>query len=133
MAGNVETTLRTIEAAEGCPIHLTHVQFHSYGTEGDRRFSSAAQRIVEALQTHPNLSIDVGQVMFGQTMTESGDTMAQYRNRVLAEPERWLSMDIECEAGCGLVPFRYRDRSYVNALQWAIGLELFLQVRCLHH
>ena len=126
MAGNVETTLRTIEAAEGCPIHLTHVQFHSYGTEGDRRFSSAAPRIVEALQTHPNLSIDVGQVMFGQTMTESGDTMAQYRNRVLAEPERWLSMDIECEAGCGLVPFRYRDRSYVNALQWAIGLELFL-------
>jgi formylmethanofuran dehydrogenase subunit A len=64
--------------------------------------------------------------MFGQTMTESGDTMAQFRNRVLAEPERWLSMDIECEAGCGLVPFRYRDRSYVNALQWAIGLELFL-------
>jgi len=115
-----------VEAAEGWPIHLTHVQFHSYGTEGDRRFSSGAARIAEALRKHPNLSIDVGQVMFGQTMTESGDTMAQYRNRVLAEPERWLSMDIECEAGCGLVPFRYRDRSFVNALQWAIGLELFL-------
>jgi formylmethanofuran dehydrogenase subunit A len=124
--GNVETTVRTVEAAEGWPIHLTHVQFHSYGTEGDRRFSSGAERIVEMLQKHPNLSIDVGQVMFGQTMTESGDTMAQYRNRVLAEPERWLNMDIECEAGCGLVPFRYRDRSFVNALQWAIGLELFL-------
>jgi formylmethanofuran dehydrogenase subunit A len=35
-------------------------------------------------------------------------------------------MDIECEAGCGLVPFRYRDKNFVNALQWAIGLELFL-------
>ncbi len=124
--GNVETTLKSIEAVEGRPIHLTHVQFHSYGTEGDRRFSSGASRIVEALTKHPNLSIDVGQVMFGQTMTESGDTMAQYRNRVLAEPERWLSMDIECEAGCGLVPLRYRERSFVNALQWAIGLELFL-------
>ena len=124
--GNVETTLKTIEAAEGWPIHLTHLQFHSYGADGDRRFSSGAARIAEALAKHPNVSTDVGQVMFGQTMTESGDTMAQFRNRVLAEPERWLSMDIECEAGCGLVPFRYRDRSYVNALQWAIGLELFL-------
>ncbi|MDF2763604.1 MAG: fwdA2 [Rhodospirillales bacterium] len=124
--GNVETTVKTIEAVEGWPIHLTHVQFHCYGTEGDRRFSSGATRIVEMLQRHSNLSIDVGQVMFGQTMTESGDTMAQFGNRVLAEPERWLCMDIECEAGCGLVPFRYRDRSFVNALQWAIGLELFL-------
>ena len=37
-------------------------------------------------------------------------------------------MDIECEAGCGVIPFRYRDKSFVNALQWAIGLEIFLQV-----
>jgi formylmethanofuran dehydrogenase subunit A len=38
-------------------------------------------------------------------------------------------MDIECDAGCGVVPFKYRDRDFVNALQWAIGLELFLLVR----
>jgi len=37
-------------------------------------------------------------------------------------------MDIECDAGCGVVPFRYRDGVFVNALQWAIGLELFLRV-----
>ena len=35
-------------------------------------------------------------------------------------------MDIECEAGCGVVPFKYTDQSFVNALQWAIGLETFL-------
>jgi formylmethanofuran dehydrogenase subunit A len=35
-------------------------------------------------------------------------------------------MDIECDAGCGVVPFLYRDKSFVNALQWAIGLEIFL-------
>ena len=126
--GNVETTLATIEAAEGWPIHLAHVQFHSYGTEGDRRFSSGAARIAEALKAHPNVSIDVGQIMFGQTMTESADTMAQHRNRRLADPNKWICMDIECDGGCGLVPFRYRDRSFVNALQWAIGLELFLLV-----
>jgi formylmethanofuran dehydrogenase subunit A len=37
-------------------------------------------------------------------------------------------MDIECDAGCGLVPFKYRDKNFVNALQWAIGLEIFLLV-----
>ena len=38
-------------------------------------------------------------------------------------------MDIECDAGCGVVPFRYREQSYVNALQWAIGLETVPAVR----
>jgi formylmethanofuran dehydrogenase subunit A len=28
-----------------------------------------------------------------------------------------------------VLPFRYREQSYVNALQWSIGLELFLLVR----
>jgi formylmethanofuran dehydrogenase subunit A len=126
--GNVETTLATIEAAEGFPIHLTHVQFHSYGTEGKRRFSSAAARIADAVNRNRNVSIDVGQIVFGPTMTESGDTQAQFRNRVHADPDKWISMDIECDAGCGLVPFRYRDKNFVNALQWAIGLELFLLV-----
>ncbi len=128
LPGNVETTLATIAAAEGFPIHLTHVQFHSYGSEGKRGFSSAAQRIAQAVADNRNVSIDVGQIMFGATMTESGDTQAQFRNRRLADPDTWISMDIECDGGCGLVPLRYRDSNFVNALQWAIGLELFLLV-----
>ena len=127
--GNVASTLDTMEAAEGLPIHLTHIQFHSYGTEGARKFSSAAASIAEALDRHPNVSADVGQIMFGQTVTASGDTMAQYRNARHAHPAKWLCMDIECDAGCGVVPFRYRDGNFVNALQWAIGLELFLRVK----
>jgi formylmethanofuran dehydrogenase subunit A len=126
--GNIDTTLATIAAAEGFPLHLTHAQFHSYGTEGDRRFSSSAARLAEAVNRSPNVSLDVGQIMFGQTVTASGDTMAQYRNRGLASPDKWILMDIECDGGCGLVPFRYRDDSFVNALQWAIGLELFLLI-----
>jgi formylmethanofuran dehydrogenase subunit A len=126
--GNVDTTLATIDAAEGMPMHLTHLQFHSYGREGDRHFSSAAARIAEAVNRSPNISIDVGQVFFGDTITVSGDTMAQFNNRRLADPDKWLCMDIECDGGCGLVPFRYRDKNFVNALQWAIGLELFLLV-----
>ena len=126
--GNLATTLATIAAAEGLPLHLTHVQFHSYGQEGDRKFSSGAAEIAAAVNGNPTISIDVGQIMFGRTITASGDTMMQYRNRLHADPKKWLCMDIECDGGCGLVPFRYRDQSFVNALQWAIGLELFLLV-----
>jgi formylmethanofuran dehydrogenase subunit A len=126
--GNYLSTLATMEAAEGFPIHLTHIQFHSYGTEGDKKFSSSAAEIAEAVNSRANVSIDVGQVMFGQTVTISGDTMMQYANHSHAHPNKWTCMDIECDAGCGVVPFRYRDKNFVNALQWAIGLELFLMV-----
>ena len=85
--GNLDTTLDTIKAAEGLPLHLTHIQFHSYGTEGDRNFSSGAAQIAEAVNANKNISIDVGQVMFGQTITESGDTMRQYAGHVHASPK----------------------------------------------
>lgn len=127
-AGNLATTLATMEAVEGLPLHLTHVQFHSYGAEGEFKFSSGAAQVAEAVNRARNVSIDIGQIMFGQTVTCSGDSMAQHRNVGLASPKKSVLMDIECDAGCGVVPFRYRDQSYVNALQWAIGLELFLLV-----
>ncbi|MGL4397175.1 MAG: formylmethanofuran dehydrogenase subunit A [Hyphomicrobium sp.] len=126
--GGVETTLATIRGAEGLPIHLTHIQFHSYDTEGDLKFSSGATRVAELVNAHKNVSIDIGQVMFGQTCTASGDSMRQFVNTRSADPKKWVVMDIECDAGCGVVPFKYRDKSFVNALQWAIGLELFLLV-----
>ncbi len=126
--GNDATTLATIAAAEGLPLHLTHVQFHSYGTEGDKKFSSGAAAIAEAVNKNPNISIDVGQVMFGQTVTASADLMSQYRNSPFASPKRWIGMDMEMDAACGIVPFEYKEKSFVNALQWAIGLELFLLV-----
>ncbi len=126
--GGVETTLDTIRGSNGLPIHLTHIQFHSYDTEGDLKFSSGAVRVAEAINTYKNVSIDIGQVMFGQTCTASGDSMRQFVNTRSADPKKWVVMDIECDAGCGVVPFKYRDKSLVNALQWAIGLELFLLV-----
>jgi formylmethanofuran dehydrogenase subunit A len=129
VAGNIRSTLETIAALEGLPAHLTHVQFHAYGTEGPKKFSSAAQQLAEAVNANPQVSIDVGQVMFGQTVTASGDTMRQYAQSALASPRKWIGADIELDAGCGVVPFRYREQSYVNALQWAIGLEIFLLVK----
>jgi formylmethanofuran dehydrogenase subunit A len=126
--GNVETTLNSMDGVEGYPMHLTHIQFHSYGTEGDRKFSSGAARIAEAINRRKNISADVGQILFGQTVTTSGDTMSQFRNAGAGSPHKSVCMDIECDAGCGVVPFKYKDKNFVNALQWAIGLEIFLLV-----
>lgn len=127
-AGNFQTTLDTMGASDGVPMHLTHIQFHSYGTEGDKKFSSAAAQISEALNKNKHITADVGQILFGQTVTASGDSMMQHLNTKFASPKKSVIMDIECDAGCGVVPFKYRDQNYVNALQWAIGLEIFLSV-----
>lgn len=128
VAGNFQTTLDTMGASDGIPMHLTHIQFHSYGTEGDKKFSSAAANIAEAINNNKHITADVGQILFGQTVTASGDNMMQHLNAKVANPKKSVIMDIECDAGCGVVPFKYRDQNYVNALQWAIGLEVFLSV-----
>lgn len=126
IAGSIDTILATMEAAEGAPMHLAHVQFYAYGNEGPHGFSSAAARLIEGLGKHSNITIDIGQVLFGQTVTISGDVIAQYSHVDHAQPKKWVVWDGECEGGGGVVPFRYRPQSLVNALQWAIGLELFL-------
>ncbi|MDA8745643.1 formylmethanofuran dehydrogenase subunit A [Rubripirellula amarantea] len=129
--GNIESTLATIRAANGLPIHLTHAQFHSYGKDKDDHESSmvsAAAQLVDAMAKHPNVTIDVGQIMFGQTVTISADAMHQHDNFRFADPRKSILVDVECEAGCGVVPFRYRRKQFVHSLQWAIGLELFLMI-----
>jgi formylmethanofuran dehydrogenase subunit A len=126
--GNMNTTLDTMDGIEGLPMHMTHIQFHSYGTEGDFKFSSGSAQIAESINRHKNITVDVGQILFGQTVTASGDNMRQHAAHPHANPNKWVSMDIECDAGCGVLPFKYKDQSYVNALQWMIGLETFLMV-----
>ncbi len=131
--GNIDTTLATIRAANGLPIHLTHAQFHSYALadKEDQDVSamvSAAHRLAEAVSQHRNVTIDVGQVMFGQTVTISADTLHQHENFPHASPRKSVLVDVECEAGCGVVPFKYNRKRFVNSLQWAIGLELFLMI-----
>jgi len=39
---------------------------------------------------------------------------------------KWANCDVELETGSGLVPFIYAARAPVPALQWAVGMELFL-------
>jgi formylmethanofuran dehydrogenase subunit A len=127
LAGNAETALATIAAADGLPLHLAHLQFYGYGRQGPRAFSSAAPQVAEAVNATNNVTVDVGQVMFGQTVTISSDVLRQFNARRHASPRKWLIHDGDANGG-GVVPYRYRPNDFYNAVQWAIGLELFLLI-----
>ncbi len=129
MPGNWETTLETMKALEGHRGHLTHIQFHSYGGgEGDENtFNSKVAPLAEYVNSHENVTIDVGQVLFGETTSMTGDgPLGYYLSKVYGG--KWFSADTEMEAGCGITPIKYKNKSLVHSLQWAIGLEWYLMV-----
>lgn len=124
-SGNVSTTLETMRTAGDRRLHMAHIQFHSYGGELGKNPISAAQEIAEYINTHPNITCDVGQVMFGKSTIMTADAPLAYMLRGISK-NKWVNADTECESGCGILPFSYQENIYVHALQWAIGLELFL-------
>jgi formylmethanofuran dehydrogenase subunit A len=129
LPGNSSTTLETMKALEGHRGHLTHIQFHSYGGDPDNQstFRSDVPKLADYINKHSNLTIDVGQVMFGPTISMTGDgPLGYYLHRVMGG--KWFSGDIEQEAGCGIVPITYKEKSFVHALQWAVGLEWYLLI-----
>lgn len=125
--GNVATALATIEASRGLPLHLAHLQFYGYGSEGEHAFSSAAATLAAAVNGAPNVTVDIGQVMFGQTVTISSDVLRQYSAAGGAKPRKSVIIDGDANGG-GIVPYAYRENDFVNAIQWACGLELFLLI-----
>ena len=114
-----------MEALAGRRAHFTHLQFHCYGGGGGEPWSSAAAKVIEYVNAHPEVSVDVGQVMFGPAMTITADAPVEYLLHK-SSGRRWTNIDIELETGCGIVPLTYKDKAAVSALQWAVGLELFL-------
>jgi formylmethanofuran dehydrogenase subunit A len=127
--GNFETTLETMRTAEGRRMHVTHIQFHSYGSVAGKATDNPTSRaadISEYVNTHPNITADVGAVLFGRSTSMTADAPLAYMLRRFGG-HKWINADTEHESGCGIVPFTYQDKVYTNALQWAIGLELFLR------
>jgi len=128
VAGNWRTTMDTLRTLEGRRAHLAHLQFHAYGGKPGGRPRSKAPEIAEYLGAHPELSADVGQVMFGPATTMTADAPVSAVLRDITNG-KWVNADTEVETGCGIVPFTYKEKNYVHALQWGIGLELFLLSR----
>lgn len=129
MPGNWTTTLDTMRALEGHRGHMTHIQFHSYGGgDGDENtFNSKTLPLAEYVNAHKNLTVDVGQVLFGKTTSMTGDgPLGYFLSKVYKS--KWFSGDTEMEAGCGIAPIEYRNKSLIHTLQWAIGLEWYLLI-----
>ncbi len=129
LPGNWETTLETMKSLEGHRGHMTHIQFHSYGGgEGDENtFNSKVVPLADYVNQHDNVTVDVGQVLFGETTSMTGDgPLGYYLANIYGT--KWFSADTEMEAGCGIAPIKYRNKSLVHTLQWAIGLEWYLLV-----
>lgn len=127
--GNADTTLETLRALDGRRVHLAHVQFHSYGSAEPKTslFGSRVAELAEYVNAHPGVSVDVGQVMFGETTSMTADgAVGHFLARLTGR--KWVNVDVEMETGCGVVPITYSDKNLVHALQWAIGLEWFLRV-----
>ena len=122
MPGNWSTTLETMKALEGQRGHLTHIQFHSYGGDPDDQstFRSEVPRLVEYVAGHTNLTVDVGQVMFGNTTSMTGDgPLGYFLHKVTGH--KGFSGDTEMESDWAIGPITYSDTTFAHAIQWAVG------------
>lgn len=126
-SGNARTTVETIQALEGRRAHLCHLQFLGYGGEPGKLPCSGAVDLARAVNESPNITVDVGQVVFGEATTMTSDGPLQYRLRQLTG-HKWLNDDVEGETGGGVVPVTYKRKNLFNAVQWITGMELFLLI-----
>jgi len=129
--GNYLTALDTMKcvedlASEDNPaIHITHCQFCAFKGSDWRTVESGAEEIAKYVNNHSHVTLDMGQVIFTDTTTMTADGPFQY-NLYELTGNKWVNHDVETETSSGIVPFHYRRKSYVHAIQWSIGLELAL-------
>jgi len=127
LPGNWRTLLETMRSLAGRRAHLAHVQFHSYsgGDLDEGSFGSGVAPAVEFFNAHDDLTLDVGQVLFGGTVAMTGDSAAA-EHLAHATGVPLVSHDGHLEGGCGVLPIAYKEKNLIHAWQWAIGLEWFL-------
>lgn len=125
--GNFATTIETMKVLEGSRAHLAHLQFHAYGGDDWHTIRSEAAAVADYFNHHPHLTTDAGAILFGNAVTITADGPWQHLLYQLTG-RKWGNLDVENETGCGIVPYQYRPGNLVNAVQWAVGLELLLLI-----
>jgi len=131
--GNYITALETMEcvrdlAFDNKPaIHVTHSQFSAFKGDDWRTLDSGAENIANYVNCHSHVTLDMGQVIFTDTTTMTADGPFQFGLHRLTG-NKWVNHDVETETSAGIVPFRYRRKSFVHSIQWSIGLELALLI-----
>jgi len=132
--GNYATALETMRCVEDLApenrpvIHITHCQFSCFKGDDWRTLESGAEEISRYVNSHSHVTMDMGQVIFSDTTTMTADGPFQFGLQELTG-NKWVNHDVETETSAGIVPFRYRRKSFVHATQWSIGLELALLIK----
>ncbi|NHJ48485.1 MAG: formylmethanofuran dehydrogenase subunit A [Asgard group archaeon] len=143
--GNFDITKETMECVRGIKptkdrktnVHITHIQFSSYGGKDWRDFCSEATEIAHYMNKHEHVSCDIGQIVFTNTTTMTADGAWEWVLRGITENlawsprsgSKWMNAQVELESCAGVVPYIFRRRNSVNAIQWAIGLEFLLSIK----
>jgi len=130
--GNYTCTIGSMELAPDLnpdrqSLYLTHVQFHAYGGTSWKDICSKAEPVAHAVNRRPQITIDMGQMMFGKTTTMTADGPMEF-NLYRLHHNKWSNHDVELETASGIIPVYYSRTSVVNCVMWAIGLELALLV-----
>jgi formylmethanofuran dehydrogenase subunit A len=124
--GNATAFCETARALEGQRAHLCHIQFYSYGHDKKGGYTSAAEQVVKCLQEYPQITCDVGQVLYNAAMAITSDTSV-LSDLHLSTGKPRISHQLEGEGGTNILPLVYRARDATSAVQWATGLELLLR------
>jgi len=119
--GNVRDTITTLESVSPQRVHLAHAQFSAYGKHTDGGSESGAAELLDYSRRHPRVTMDTGCIGFGPAWMITRDALLAPRlARVTRQP-------LTQRDGWSVMPLRYDPAQPINALQWAIGLELILR------
>jgi len=135
--GNIDTTIETLESIQDIEkssqvrrnqlIHIAHAQLHSYGGQDWENFESKSQTIVDYVNTHEQVELDIGQITFHTSTAIFPDGAYAYYLAKMAN-SRWISNNIELEGNFGAITLNFSPEHYIDAIKWTIGLEIALQV-----
>ena len=136
MPGNYKTTVETMEALKSIKpkdgrkntIHVVHCQFNALAGNNWMNVKSGAPHIAKYINSHDHVTLDLGQVIFTDTTTMTGDGPWQFTLWNMTG-NKWVNSDVEMEAGAGVVPYTFKSNNPANSVQWGIGIELALEVR----
>ena len=124
---SARTTVEMIAALDGHRAHLCHLQFLSYGPGRGHVHKSEAATVAAAVNASPNITVDIGQLVFGNATTMTCDGPLQYALHQTTG-HRWVNSDVESETGGGIVPITYKAGNPINGTMWVTGMELFLLI-----
>jgi len=137
--GNYQITQESFDTVHDIPkgshvsrresvVHMTHVgAFNAFGGESWKDVCSKTDALAKYLNGIEFATLDSGALVFGDWTTMTADGPVEYQlhrmNRL-----KWTNNDAELETGAGVVPYVYSPKSLVNAIMWAMGLELHLMI-----